>query len=291
MAIPVLTRVTFAAVLLILPFFSAAYPAPADKQAPVAQVYAVQGKAAVTGPSGGSAAEVEKGCMVGLQDSLILESDASVGLYFKTGGKKEIRAKDGRTAYKVAELAPRTQAYSQNVPLFGATRGLEVPDTGSQTPGFFYPQEAVILDTAPSIEFTVFDGSGEGGALSGASVQIAKNGTVLNSRRFDRLEYGAAYVYQPPKLQRQEEYAVELRFELQKALGTVLTVSFPLYIAAASDMASKSPYGLFSDSVYRSFESTSVDHNNTKRSVTLIKQLVKRSGSPQPAIVIELFIP
>ena len=43
MAIPVLTRVTFAAVLLILPFFSAAYPAPADKQAPVAQVYAVQG--------------------------------------------------------------------------------------------------------------------------------------------------------------------------------------------------------------------------------------------------------
>jgi hypothetical protein len=141
------------------------------------------------------------------------------------------------------------------------------------------------------IEFTAFNVPGEQVALSGATIQIVQNGKVLDSRKFASLEYGAPCVYQPPRLKGQTEYTVELRFELTKTLGTVLTVSFPLYIAAGSDRTSKPAYGLFSDSVYRSYESATIDLNNTKRTVILLKQLLKRSGTSQPVIIIELFIP
>jgi len=228
--------------------------------------------------------------LLGRDDSLILERNASIALYFKSGGRKEITAKDTQALYKVADILPKAEAYGQNVPLFGATRRIDIPQAPVQPSGFFYPQEAISVDSAPLIEFTLFNGSGEEIILDGALVQIAKGSVVLDSKRFNSLEYGSVYAYQSPKLSAQTEYSVEIRYELQKALGNVVTVSFPLYIAGTSDAASVSKYAPFSDPVYRSFESTSTDYKGKKRAITVLKQLARRSGLPAPVIAVELFI-
>jgi len=284
------TRTIFIAVLLILPFFSPAYPASSDRIEPIAQVYEVQGKATVKNSADGNIREVQKGCLLGRDDSLTLDRNASIALYFKSGGRKELQAKDTQVLYKVADILPKAEAYGQNVPLFGATRRIDIPQSPVQAAGFFYPQEAVSVDSAPLIEFILFNGSGEEVVLDGALVQIAKGSVVLDSKRFNSLEYGAPYAYQPPKLNGQTEYSVEIRYELQKTLGNVVTISFPLYIAGTSDTASVSRYAPFSDSVYRSFESTTTDYKGRKRTITVLKQLARRNGSPAPVIVVELFI-
>ncbi|MFA6217852.1 MAG: hypothetical protein WDL87_09415 [Candidatus Omnitrophota bacterium] len=286
----ILTRAILLNVLLIFPVFSPAYPASSDSQEPIAQVYEVQGKATVKNSADGIIREVRKGCLLGVDDSLTLDRNALIALYFKNGGKKEVRAKDTQVLHKVSDLLPKAEAYGQSVPLFGATRGINIPEAVSQTAGFFYPQEAIILDSPPLIEFTLFNGPGEEVVLGGALVQIAKGGVVFDSKKFNSLEYGSVYAYQSPKLNVQTEYSVEIRYELQKALGSVMTISFPLYIAGTSDTASGSKYSPFSDSVYRSFESSSTDYKGKKRAITALKQLVRRSGSPVPVIVIELFI-
>jgi hypothetical protein len=284
----ILIRTILAALLFIMPFFSTVYAASSDKQEPIAQVYEVTGGAMLKSSLDGSISMVKKGCLLAPGDLLTFDKEDSIAIYFKNGGRKEVRAKDGQSIFKVADLIPKAQAYSQSVPLFGATRGI---DTSSHPVSFYYPQEAVILENPPLIEFTLFKGQGEEIVPGGASVQIIKDGKVIDSRKFDSLEYGFPYAYQSPKLSGQTEYMVELRFELQKTLSNVLTVSFPLYIAGASDNASASKYAPFSDTVYRSFESTFMDHNGNKRTVTLIKQLARRGATPQPAVVIELFIP
>jgi hypothetical protein len=278
-------------VLLILLLFSTAYAASSDKQEPIAQVYEVTGGAMLKSSIDGSISMVKKGCLLAPGDILTFDKGDSIAIYFKNGGRKEVRAKDGQSTFKVADLIPKAQAYNQSVPLFGATRGLDTSPAASNPGSFYYPHEAVILDNPPLIEFILFNGQGEDIVLDGASVQIIRDGKVIDSRKFDSLEYGSSYAYQPPKLSGQTEYSVELRLDLQKTLGNVVTVSFPLYIAGAFDNASVSKYAPFSDTVYRSFESTSIDHNGKKRTITLIKQLVKRGASPQPAVVIELFIP
>jgi hypothetical protein len=275
----ILTRTILTAVLLIVPLFPTASPASSDKQEPIAQVYDVKGGAMLKSSLDGSISMVKKGCLLAPGDLLTFDKDDSISVYFKNGGRKEVRAKDGQSSFKVADLIPKAQAYNQAVPLFGATRGL---DTSSHPDSFYYPHEAVILENPPLIEFTLFNGQGEEIVLGGASVQITRDGKVIDSRKFDSLEYGSPYAYQPPKLSGQTEYMVEMRFSLQKVLGNILTVSFPLYIAGSPD---------FSDAVYRSFESASIDHNGKKRTITLIKQLVKRGALLQPAVVIELFIP
>jgi hypothetical protein len=215
-------------------------------------------------------------------DILTFDKEDSVAIYFKNGGRKEVRAKDGQSIFKVSDLIPKAQAYNQAVPLFGATRGIDTSPATSRPGSFYYPQEAIILENPPLIEFTLFNGQGDEIVLGGATVQITRDGKVIDSRKFDSLEYGLPYAYQSPKLSGQTEYMVEFRIDLQKVLGNVLTISFPLYIAGSSD---------FSDTVYRSFESTSIDHNGKKRTVTLIKQLARRGATLQPAVVIELFIP
>jgi len=288
---PILTRTILTSVLLILPSFATAYPASFDKIEPIAQVYEVKGGAMIKSSLDGSISMVKKGCLLAPGDLLTFDKDDSIAIYFKNGGRKEVRAKDGQSIFKVADLIPKAQAYNQSVPLFGATRGLDTSPATSRPGSFYYPQEALILDNPPLIEFTLFNGQGEEIVLGGASVQIIRDGKVIDSRKFDSLEYGSPYAYEPAKLNGQTEYMVELRLELQKTLGNVLTVSFPLYIAGTSDTASGSKYAPFSDTVYRSFESTSIDHNGKKRTVTLIKQLVRRGASLQPAVVIELFIP
>jgi len=141
------------------------------------------------------------------------------------------------------------------------------------------------------IEFVLFHGSGEEIALGGATMQIVKGSVVLDSKRFDSLEYGSTYDYGSVKLDGQTEYRVELRLDLLKTLGSVLTVSFPLYIAGSSDGASESKFAPFSDPIYRSVESTSIDHKGKKRAITAFKQLARRGVSLQPVILIELFIP
>lgn len=289
---PILTRTILTNVLFIVPVFATAYPASFDKTEPIAQVYEVRGKAAVKSSADGSIMEVKKGCFLGRDDSLTLDENASIALYFKNGGKKEIQAKNTQALYKVADLMPKAEAYGgQSVPLFGATRGSGIPHAASHLSGFFYPQEAIILDSPPLIEVTLFNGPGEEVVFGGALVQIIKNSVVLDSKKFNSLEYGSPYVYQPPKLDGQTEYSVELKLELQKTPGNVVVISFPLYIAGISDTALVSKYALFSDSVYRSVESTTIDYKGRKRTITLIKQLARRGGSPTPVIVIELFIP
>jgi len=286
----ILTRTILTNVLLIFLVFATACPASFDKTEPIAQVYEVQGKATVKSSADGNIMEVKKGCLLGRDDSLTLDRDASIALYFKNGGRKEIQAKDTQSLYKVADLLPKAEAYGRSVPLFGATRGIDIPEAASHAAGFFYPQEAIILDSPPLIEFTLFNGSGEVVALGGATVQIVKNSVVLDSKKFNSLEYGSPYVYQPPKLNGQTEYSVELSLELQKTLGNVVAISFPLYIVGISDTALVSKYAPFSDSVYRSFESTSAEYKGKKHTMSLIKQLVIRGESRQPVILIEFFI-
>jgi hypothetical protein len=286
----IFTRAILTGVLLIFPVFVRAYSASLDKAEPIAQVYEVQGKATVQSSADGTIMEVKKGSLLGGDDSLTLERNASIALYFKNGGRKEIQATDTRSLYKVADLLPKAEAYGRSVPLFGATRGIDNPQAPPHALGFFYPQEAIILDSPPLIEFTLFNGSGEEVVLGGATVQIVKNSVVLDSKKFDSLQYSSPYVYQFPKIDGQADYSVELRLEFQKTLGNIVSISFPLYIAGISDAAFVSKYAPFSDSVYRSVESTSMDYKGKKRAITLIKQLVRRGGSPQPVIVIELFI-
>jgi len=81
-----------------------------------------------------------------------------------------------------------------------------MPEAASNTAGFFYPQEAVILDNPPLIEFTLFHGSGEEFVLGGATMQIVRGSAVLDSKNFNSLEFGTPCVYQPPKLNGQTEY-------------------------------------------------------------------------------------
>jgi hypothetical protein len=285
----ILTRPVLTSVLLLL-LFSTAYPASIDKTDPIAQVCEVQGKATVKSPADGSIAKIKKGSLLGRDDTLILDRTASISVYFKNGGRKEIQAKDTQISYKVEDLFPHAQAYSRNVPMFGATRGLDSPAAHPDQTGFFYPQEAVILDSQPLIEFTLFNGSEEAVALGGALVQIMRGSMVLDSRKFNSLEYGSPYVYEPAKLEGQTEYRVELRLELRQGPGNV-SISFPLYVAGSPDTSSASKYAPLSDQVYRSVESASIDYKGQKRTITLIKQIVRRSGTPAPVMVIELFIP
>ena len=287
---PVLTRAVPVAVLLLMLSSTAAYPASLDRTEPIAQVYEVQGDATVKGSADSRAMLVKKGCLLGPDDFLTLDKNASVSMYFKNGGRKEVRAKDAQTVYKVADLQPGAQAYSQSVPLFGATRGIDIPEAASQPSGFFYPQEAVILDSAPSIEFTLFKGPGDEVAIGRATVQIVKGSEVLESRSFDSLVSGTSCVYQPSRLSSQIEYMVELRLELAKSLGSVVSISFPMYISGISDAGSASKQAPFSDAVYRSVESTSIDHKGKRRTITAIKQISKKGASSVPVIAIELFI-
>ncbi len=277
----VLTRTILAAVLFMAPLFAAAYPASGSGTEPVAQVYEVRGNATVMISADNSNMSVKKGCLLAPDDSLTLDPNTSISVYFKNGGRKEIRSKDTRASYRVADLAPQTQAYAQSVPLFGATRGLDASPASFYPGSFFYPQEAVVLDKPPAIEFTLFRGS-DGELIPGnATFQVALDGRILDSRDFKGLEYGSPYVYQLPKLKGQTAYIVDLKLELQNASGNV-DISFPLYISGIPD---------FSDAVYRSFESASMDHKGKKRAITAVKQLVRRGASSAPVIVIELFIP
>ncbi|MFA5100797.1 MAG: hypothetical protein WC547_07945 [Candidatus Omnitrophota bacterium] len=286
MSIP--TRTVLTVFLLIMPFFSTAYPEPFDKAEPIAQVYEVQGNATVKISADNSIIAVKKGCLLAAGDSLTLDKNASVAMYFKSGGRKEVLAPATRSLYKVADLLPKAEAYNQSVPLFGATRGL--PQAVSQASGFFFPQEAVIVDSPPLVECTLFHGSGEVVAPGKAAMQIVQNSVVVDSKKFNSLGYGVPCVYEPQKLHGQTEYKVELRLELEQGLGNI-AISFPLYIAGTFDTGSVTKYAPFSDPVYRSVETTAIDHKGKKRAITAIKQLVRRGVPPQPVIVIELFIP
>jgi hypothetical protein len=109
-----------AGIFLVLPV-PAAYPAVLGKREPIAQVYEIQGKAMVKDDAiEGKTREIKQGSLLGLEDFLSLDKGSSLGLYFKSGGKKEVQAKNAPSVYKVADLLPQAQAYEQTVPVFGA---------------------------------------------------------------------------------------------------------------------------------------------------------------------------
>ena len=276
-------------VFLMFPVFPA-YPALPEKVEPIAQVYEIQGKVTVKNSSDGKPAQVMKGSLLGKEDSLTLDKNASVGLYFKNSGRKEVQAKQDQLVCKVADLLPQTEAYGQTVPLFGATRGPATLESVSIAGGFFYTQQTIVLDSPPLIEFKIFNGSGEVIVPGGATIEISKNSAVLASQKFDSLGFGSPYAYRCPELKGGAEYNVEITLDLKDVLGNVMSIGFPLYIADFSDKSLESRYASFSDSLYRSFESTSAEYKGKKHTISLIKQLVAGSDSAQPVIVIEFFI-
>ncbi len=284
---PVLSRALFMTILTLL----AACPVSPAQDESVAQVNSVEGRVLVTRSADGSTAEAQKGCLLGKDDSLALEKDAALALYFKSGGRKEVRSQDAPSVRKVSDLMPKAEAYGRSVPMFGASRGLDDPRAPLPAAAFFFPQEAVVLDRPPLVELTVHDGHGGDVALGGATMRVLKDGKVLDSKSFDRLEYGQSYPYGPAKLEGPAEYSVEIRLELGKGNGNVVAAAFPLYISGASDTTAPAPAASFSDQVYRSFESAAIDHQGKKLAMALIKQLVRRDGAPAPVVAVELFIP
>ncbi|HNQ51492.1 MAG TPA: hypothetical protein PK107_02570 [Candidatus Omnitrophota bacterium] len=273
---------------LFITLFLTAYPAFSAQQEPIAQVFDVRGKVTVKSAFDNSTSDVKKGNLLGAGDILTLDTDAQAVIYLKSGGKKELKAQDARTEYKVSDLVSRAEPYSKSAQVFGASRG-QSASSASPAADFFFPQEALILDTPPLIEFTVFHGTGEVIALGTASIQIVKNGAMVDSMRFNNLAYGLPQSCQFPKLEAQTEYRIELRLELQKVLGNV-AISFPLYIAGIADAGLVLKYGPFSDPVFRSFETAGLNYKGAQRTITAFKQLVTRGPSSRPVVVIELFI-
>jgi hypothetical protein len=284
-------RAILAGVCILFPVFAAADSVSIDKAVPIAQVNEVRGTVTVTSSADGSSRGVQKGNLLGPEDSLVLDKNASIALYFKSGGRRQLSASDSPVVHKVAGLVPHVQAYRQSVPAFGATRGIDNSQAPFYPGGFFYPQEAIILDNPPVIEFILFRGAREAVVLGGATVRVVKNSVVVDSRKFNSLEYGLPCVYVPANLTGQEEYSVELKIDFPQAAGNVVAVSFPLYITGVSDPESTAKYASLSDPVYRSFESSFLEYKGSKRPIALIKQLANRPGTRSPVVVIELFLP
>ena len=284
-----LIRAIIVIVFLIPPVFQA-YALTGDKIEPIAQVYEVQGEATLTNASDGEVAELKKGCLVAKEDYLTLERNAAVSLYFKSGGKKEVQAKNEKLSYKVADLMPKVEAYGQTVPLFGATRSRDIQEPNLPAAGFFYPQQTVIVDRPPLIEIRVFGAGDESSFIDGGVIEVLQDGAVMDSREIEGLQFGSVYAYENLKLKGGAEYNVEIELNLQKILGSVMTISFPFYIAEGDDKTSVLKYAPFKDSLYRSFEYTSVDYGGRNRAISLIKQLTTRGESSQPVILIELFL-
>jgi hypothetical protein len=306
----ILIRAILTGIFFMLPVFPA-YSASLVKAEPLAQVYEIKGRVTVKNSGDGTSAEVKKGYLLGGDDSLTLDKGASVGLYFKNGGKKEVQAKNDQSLYKVADLLPGTEAYGgEEPPDFGATREMappeegpytaeipkvssytaEIPGRGFKTAEFFYPQETIVLESPPLIEFRIYNGSGEGIVPGGGIIGISGNGVMAGSLKFDSLAFGSAYEYRCPKLKGGTEYTAEIDLDLKAALGSGVSISFPFYVAGIPDKSSMSAYRPFSDSLYRSVQSVGSDYKGRKYTVWIIKQLDMRSNAPHPVIVIEFFI-
>ncbi|MBN2119547.1 MAG: hypothetical protein JW734_00650 [Candidatus Omnitrophica bacterium] len=275
--------------ILIIPA-GRVYAQTQAKAEPVAQVYEVVGNVLVERPTEEASVKVNKGFLVSSEDILILKKGSLASLYFKKGGKKTVEAKEKTLTYKVADLAPKIEAYEAMVPSFGATREIDLVNMGLGVQTLFYPQETLIVSSPPLIELTIFDGSGDLLRTPKAMVKVLDNDKVLSSQSLDNLTPEVVYTYSFGELDKGKEYSAQVDLDIAEIADEIITFSFNFFIADAPDKNLMSGCTSFADTVYRSLESTSAEHAGKAYRFWFIKRLEFREGRTQPIIPIEIII-
>jgi len=282
----------------LLVLWCAVFMMPADgacagasvKVMPIAQAYEVRGDVAVKRSSDENKSAVKAGVLLGSDDLLTLEDGAEVGLYFKDGGKKSLKAKEGLLTCKVGDLLPKPEAYEKTIATFGTTRDIDLANMGVGVQTLFYPQETLIVDSQPAIELAIFDGSDVSLGIDSAMVQVSEEKRVVHSENLDDLVLGVPYAYSCGKLSSGKEYTTQVRLGIAGLPDEAITFSFNFFVAQKPDAGSISACAPFSDKVYRSLESTSAEYKGKTYKFWFIKSLQLRDGMTQPVISAEIIV-
>ncbi|MDD5085491.1 MAG: hypothetical protein PHE61_05555 [Candidatus Omnitrophica bacterium] len=285
----IMAFLVFSCAMFMIPAHRA-YAATDVKAKPIAQVYEVQGDVVVQRLSEGNKTKVEQGVLLGSDDLLIFENGAAVGLYFKDGGKKNLKAQEGLLTCKVGDLVPKREAYQNTAVAFGTTRSVTHANAAVGALTLFYPQENLILASEPAIELAILDGSDGDLKIGKVAVQVSEGKKVISSKTLDDLKLGVPYAYTCEKLDSGKEYNAEIKLGIAGISGEAMTFSFNFFIAPKPDSASVSACVPFSDTVYRSLESTSVNYKGRAYSFWFIKSLRLKSDTAQPVISADIII-
>jgi hypothetical protein len=271
--------------ILIMPGLGA-YAQEPPKIEPIAQVYEVQGEVTVKSQGSEGNIVVEKGILLSKDDILNLKEGASVGLYFKDGGRRELKAEGKSQSFEMRNLLPKREAYEGKALAFGATRGIST----SAVQTFFYPQRTVVVNSLPLIEFTVFNGSGQAFEIPQAIVSVSDENKVVDSTKFSNLALEAPYTYFFKNLGRGREYGMEIQLEIKEIPDRPIVFNSKFYVADIPDKSSLSQYRSFGDPLYRSAEFISADYEGRTYKFWFLKHLEFKEDKDQPIILIEIFI-
>lgn len=266
------------------------YAAADAKAKPIAQVYEVQGDATVQRLPEGNKAKVEQGLLLASDDLLTVANGAAVGLYFKDGGKKSLKAQEGLLTSRVGDLVPKREAYQSTAVAFGTTRGITHANAAIGALALFYPQENLVLPSEPAIELAILDGSDGALKIDKVAMQISEGKKVVSSKTLDDLKLGVPYRYTCEKLDSGKEYNAEIKLGIAGISGEAMTFSFNFFIAPRPDSASISACAPFNDTVYRSLESTSINYKGRAYSFWFIKSLQSKSDTAQPVISADIIV-
>lgn len=266
------------------------YAGQTSKAKPIAQVYEVQGDVTVKRYTGSESVKVEKGILLGSDDIVTLQKGALVGLYFKDGGRKELKAKTEPLSSKIGDLLPESGEYERKDLTFGATRGvnISVADLGAQT--FFYPQKSIIINSPPLIELVVFNDSDQAIHIPRAAINVLEKNDVLNSKKINNLALETPYSYSCEKMDRGKEYRMEIQLNIKEIPDRTIAFTSDFYVADIPDKNSASQYRTFADPIYRSFESISTDYEGKTYNFWFLKHLKFTEAKDPPVISIEIFI-
>ena len=259
---------------------------------PVTQVCEVRGEAFVKSCADCKGIEVKEGLLLSGEDIVVLEKGASVGLYFKDGGKAKVEAEKSPLTYKINDLLPKKEVYKKAAPAFGATRGVYKPEPvmDNEAQEFFYPQKTIILSSAPLIELTIFDGSGAGLRISRANIKILENGVALNSKELAGVEPAVTCSYSCTDLECGKEYTAEIQLEIAEITDRTIFFTFDFYVAGSPSKGLASSYEPFCDSIYKSLEYVSVGYGMQKHEFWFLKNLKFKKDKTQPIVSIETFV-
>lgn len=265
------------------------YSQQSGKHESIAQVYKVSGKVTVTRSADGQTTDMQKGVLLGSEDSITLMRDAVVGLYFKDGGKREILGEERTVTYRVGDLLLKEEAYQKKVPVFGATRGIDAEDTDASSDSFFYPRETVIVDYPPLVELVLFGQTGLV-SVSGLTVKIMDKDKVLDKKSFHDPALSDLYSYSCPDLQRGRQYDLQIEMRIKEIPDATLAFTSSFYLTDEADKSSQSAYEPFSDSMHRSLESVSTGYRGKKYKFWFLKHLGFKKGNHQPVISVEILV-
>ena len=259
---------------------------------PIVQVFKIKGEVTVKRNATGEESEVKKGYLLTSEDLLTLEKDALVGLYFKQGGKKEIKAEQTTLTQKIGDLLLKKEIYAKTVPTFGGTRGIYPSELEAEMDiqSFFYPQETMILDSLPSIELTIFNGTDVPLHIPRATVRILEDERVVQSKDFRDLESGTAYRYPIEDLAGGTEYTLEIQPDISEFddMGLAFTSNF--YVADPAGQGAVSGDTSFGDSLYKSIEYTALEQETREYGLWFVKHLQSKGEGIKPVIAVDLFI-